>query len=76
MTKIALLWFKCSRCAKDFLSYVEGQWIWCDNHEHNGDCFQSEELGAIHGNSFLNTIKGKRECKRCSKHVDLMTYNT
>ena len=72
MTKISLVSFTCTRCGKHFLSYVEGtpRYNCCDD----GVCFDDDNLGVIHNNSFLNTVKGKRECGKCRKSVDLTTY--
>ena len=72
MTFIDSFWFTCKRCGKTFRGEVNGKPIYDDCEE--GSCFRDYSLGEIHDNHYLNTIKGKRECKKCSEHVDLMTY--
>jgi hypothetical protein len=72
MTKIELLNFKCKRCGKDFLSYVEGKNLYgC--HE-DGVCFDIDGVSIIHENHVLNPIFGMRECRKCRKGVDLMSF--
>lgn len=73
MTKIALLWFDCRRCNKPFKSYCEGQYIFCLD-DHDGTCFCDDVMGDIHGNNPLHAIKRERECRRCAKGLDLMSF--
>ena len=57
MTKIQGLAFTCSHCGATFLFYVEGRPLYgCHD---NGMCFDSDEYGEIHDNSYLNTVEGE-----------------
>jgi hypothetical protein len=73
MTRIVLLWFDCKRCKKPFLSYCEGKYLNCYHHE-DALCFWDENLGEIHDNSYLNAIENIRECRKCRKGIDLMSF--
>lgn len=71
MTRIQGLAFKCARCGSTFQFYVEGRPINC---HHEGICFDSDDYGVIHDNSYLNTVKSNEVCGRCIKHLDLMSF--
>lgn len=73
MTRIDLFFFRCKRCNRDFMSYVEGKRLRNCHHEDEY-CFDDENLGEIHNNSCLNPIKGIRECMRCRKGIDLLGF--
>lgn len=74
MTYRDLFWFKCKRCGVTFRSYVEGKPIWnCKCEE--GFCFDDEDIGEIHDNSFLYPVPNKRECRKCRKGLDLLGFS-
>lgn len=72
MTKIQGLAFKCARCGSTFLFHVEGQHLYGCHDQ--GMCFNSDEYGEIHNNSYLNTVKGKELCSKCLNHADIMSF--
>lgn len=72
MTKIELLDFKCKRCGAFFLSYVEGK-ILFQCHEE-GICINSDDIGEFHAINVLHPIKDVRECRRCRKGMDIMSF--
>lgn len=74
MTKIALLWFDCRRCGRPFMSYSEGQYLRCDNNDHDGICFEDDIIGDIHGNNYLHAVKNERECRKCRKGLDILLF--
>ena len=74
MSKIELLWFDCKRCNKCFLSYVEGKALWNCHPDEDGICFDDENIGEIHLNHYLHAVKGARECRKCRKGLDIMSF--
>jgi hypothetical protein len=56
------------------MSYSEGQYLRCDNQDCDGICFEDDIIGDIHGNNPLNAVKHERECKKCRKGIDLLSF--
>lgn len=75
MSKLIWLYFRCTRCNKDFYDLSEGQYIYdCPRRCEDGMCFNDEDIGQVHANHVLNPLKGYRECEGCRHSMDLMSF--
>lgn len=72
MTDAYLAWFDCKRCNKPFLSYVKAT-IYYDKESFELTVM-SKEYGDISDNSYIKSLKHKRECRLCMKGADIQTF--